>query len=444
MATCARIRYAPMTEFTVDFLGCKISHTDAETIREKLVLAGHSEALDGAAKIRVVNTCCITGEADKKSRKKVRQLLADDVRVFVTGCGAALHAKEFEAIDDRVTVVTGHTQTVADRIVAEADQLPDLGCKGVDMTPRTARRTRAFIKVQDGCNFHCSYCIVPTVRGDTRSRTVAAVTADVGRRVARGQHEIVLTGINIGLFRDPDTRTGLAGLVTAVADVEGVARVRISSIESNHVDRRLVQAMADHPKICPHLHVPLQSGDDNVLRDMGRHYNSAGYLRAVDRARSAIPKLNLTTDIIVGYPSEDEAAFMNTLNVAALAGFTKVHAFPYSPRPGVATAGEDPVPHEVKKQRSLQLRTAAGVRANALWESKVGACEDVLVEAMSSDPTMTSDHVADGSSSRRVRGYTRDYCPVRFIDESDSALTNGRVVQVRVIGWNEHGLEVSV
>lgn len=438
-----------MTEFSVDFLGCKISHTDAETIREKLVQSGHSESAQSGhplARVRVVNTCCITGEADKKSRKKVRQLLAEDAKVFVTGCGAALHAEEFSAIDPRVTVLTGSIETVADRIAFDADQLPDLGCKGEATTPRRSGRTRAFVKVQDGCNFHCSYCIVPTVRGDTRSRTVEAVVADVSRRAAAGQREIVLTGINIGLFRDPDTRAGLPQLVNAVADVEDVVRVRISSIESNHVDKRLVSVMAAHPKVCHHLHVPLQSGDDGVLRDMGRHYNSAGYMRAVTNAREAMPDLNLTTDIIVGYPSEDDAAFENTLQIAQDAGFTKVHAFPYSPRPGVATAGANPIPPEVKKARSLALRSAADVRAAELWRCKIGTHDEVMVERSVSveDPgielTATNMTVVPPS---KVRGYTRDYCPVSFVS-IDNSVRNGDVVDVKIVDASDTGLIVEV
>jgi threonylcarbamoyladenosine tRNA methylthiotransferase MtaB len=187
-----------------------------------------------------------------------------------------------------------------------------------------------------------------------------AVLQEVRRRVAQGRGEIVLTGVNIGLYRDPDSRAGLDRLLTAVADEPGVTRVRISSIEINHVNRRLVAAMATHLKVCPHLHVPLQSGDDGVLADMGRHYDTARYARAIEHARARLPHLNLTTDIIVGYPTEDEGSFQRTLAFARAMGFTKVHAFPFSERPGTdATQHRDPIERAVKADRSQRLRAQA-------------------------------------------------------------------------------------
>lgn len=443
-----------MTGYDVDFLGCKISHTDAQAIGDALAAAGHVEDAEGA-QVRVVNTCCITGEAEKKSRKRVRRMvdgIDTDGRVFVTGCGASSNAEQYASIDERVTVLPGVAALAAGAIVEAADALAGLGCRGPapgvapghdPAAPRT-RRIRAFVKVQDGCDFHCSYCIVPSVRGEPRSRSVDAILDEVARRVDRGQREVVLTGVNIGLFRDRDARMGLDRLLHAVADVDGVDRVRISSIESNHVNRRLVAAMASHPKVCPHLHVPLQSGDDDVLAGMRRHYDTTRYARAIDAARNELPELNLTTDIIVGYPTETDESFERTLAFARTMGFTKVHAFPFSERPGTdAVDHRDPIDRAVKAERSRRLRAQADELALAHRGSLVGRRDEVVVETRSATGygsgagvLMTDSHVAtDGDDDRparseRVRtGYTRDYSPVLLSSLPDD-VPDGTLVAV--------------
>lgn len=451
------------TGYDVDFLGCKISHTDAQAISDALAAAGHRQISgnapgdSAAAEVRVVNTCCITGEAEKKSRQRVRRMLAatgDEGRVFVTGCGASNGAERYEQLDERVTVLPGAASLAASAIVAAADALAGLGCRGpapgvapghvAPVHGRATRRSRAFVKVQDGCDFSCSYCIVPIVRGAPRSRSVEAILDEVARRVAQGRREIVLTGVNIGLYRDADARLGLDRLLLAVADVPGVARVRISSIESNHVNRRLVEAMASHPGVCHHLHVPLQSGDDDVLADMGRHYDTRGYARAVATARTAMPDLNLTTDIIVGYPAEDDASFERTLAFAAQLGFTKVHAFPFSERPGTdATQHRDPIARAVKADRSRRLREQADSIAVVHRGRLVGRRDKVVVETRSSvgygagaGVLLTDDHAAidDGAAPARPdlrTGYTGDYSPVRLLGLPED-VENGAVVDVAI------------
>ena len=444
------------TGYDVDFLGCKISHTDAQAIGEALAAAGHDEVSAGAD-VRVVNTCCITQEAEKKSRQRVRRMLTatgDDGRVFVTGCGASNGPERYEQMDDRVTVLPGAATLAASAIVEAADELAGLGCRGPapgvapghePRSSRTTQRTRAFVKVQDGCDFDCSYCIVPIVRGAPRSRGMETVLEEVARRVAQGRREIVLTGVNVGLYRDPDARVGLDRLLVAVADVPGVVRVRISSIESNHVNRRLVAAMASHPAVCHHLHVPLQSGDDDVLADMGRHYDARRYARAIATARAAMPDLNLTTDVIVGYPSEDGASFERTLAFVAELGFTKVHAFPFSERPGTdATQHRDPIARAVKADRSRRLREQADAAALEHRARLVGRCDEVVVETRAlrgsgatAGVLLTDEHVAAattadarGSTEGGLRtGYTRDYSPVRLLG-LPAGTDNGTIVDV--------------
>jgi threonylcarbamoyladenosine tRNA methylthiotransferase MtaB len=264
-------------------------------------------------------------------------------------------------------------------------------------------RTRGFIKVQDGCDCWCAYCIIPTVRGGARSRPASAVLDEARRRVAQGQPEMVLTGISVGDYRDPEQGLELGDLMTAVARVPGVQRVRLSSVEVIHVKDSLVRALADEPKVCPHLHIPMQSGDDAVLQAMGRHYTAAQYLEHVEAVRAAVPHLNVTTDVIVGFPTEDEAAFERTLRMVEQAGISRVHTFSYSPRPGTAAESlGDRVPASEKKRRSQALRGLSELRSRQHRNRKLGGSERVLI-----------DKVADSQCSGYTADYTRCYLPAQ-------------------------------
>jgi threonylcarbamoyladenosine tRNA methylthiotransferase MtaB len=244
------------------------------------------------------------------------------------------------------------------------------------------------VKIQDGCSFSCNFCVIPLVRGGTRSRAAEAVLREVRRRVDQGHREIVLTGINLGCFRDREAGYTLARLVRAAGEMPGLARLRLSSIEINHVDRELVAALRETPNVARHLHVPLQSGDDGVLRAMGRRYTVATYLRRLED----LTDFNLTADVIVGFPTENERAFANTLRVVREARLTKLHVFPYSPRPGTKTAADDPVPAAEKRDRSARLREQSRIACLDHWRSKLGRDDVVLVD-------------------RPGRGYGDDYSP---------------------------------
>jgi threonylcarbamoyladenosine tRNA methylthiotransferase MtaB len=373
--------------FAAEFLGCKVSMTDAQEIREELVAAGHAEVESARAPLRIVNTCCVTAEAVAKSRKAVRRAARTAERVFVTGCGANLQGAAFEDVAANVIVVRGAPEAVPPII---AGWVGDLGCAG----PRPAfPRTRAYVKVQDGCSFTCSYCVIPQVRGKSRSRRAADVLSDVARRARQGHREVVLTGINLGCFRDRAAGMRLHDLLARAAGVDGIDRVRLSSIEVNHVSDALLGAMA-HPGVARHLHVPMQSGDDGVLAAMRRRYTATAFLRAMGRARERVPGVNLTTDVIVGHPAEDDAAFERTLAAVRAAGFTRVHVFPYSPRPGTADEASDPVPVAVKAERSRRLRELGERQARAHRRALRGTRQLVLVE------------------TEAGRGYADDYTPL--------------------------------
>ena len=370
-----------MASFSVRFLGCKVSQVDAQTIRERLLADGHSEHED-AAEIAVVNTCCVTHEAVRKSRHAASRAARTHRRVYVTGCGANLASDGFDGLPENVVVVARQSE---DAPAYVAHDVGAIGCVQADVR---LDRVRAFVKVQDGCSFSCGFCVIPLVRGPSRSRPAEAVLREVRKRVAQGHREVVLTGINLGCYRDREARFALPRLVREAGATSGLARLRLSSIEVNHVDAELVRALRETPTVARHLHVPLQSGDDGVLRAMGRRYDAATYLRRVEPLRD----FNLTTDAIVGFPGEDEAAFRGTMDVVAEAGITKVHVFPYSPRPGTATAAADTVPVEVKRDRSQRLREQSRSASLERWRQKVG-CEDVVLV------------------DRPGRGYGDDYSP---------------------------------
>jgi len=273
-------------------------------------------------------------------------------------------------------------------------------------------RVRAFVKVQDGCSFSCRFCVIPLVRGASRSRSAEAVLREIRRRVAQGHREIVLTGINLGCYRDRAAGYRLPRLVREAGAIPGLERLRLSSIEINHVDDELVRALRDTPTASRHLHVPLQSGDDGVLRAMGRRYSVSTYLRRLAPLRE---DFNLTTDVIVGFPVEDDRAFENTLRVVGEAGLTKVHVFPYSPRPGTDTASADAVPKHVKRERSARLRELSRQASLRSWSEKIGREDVVLVD-------------------RPGRGYGDDYSPWLVAGEI------GELVHVRGESVSEEGI----
>jgi threonylcarbamoyladenosine tRNA methylthiotransferase MtaB len=394
-----------MARFSVGFLGCKVSHTDAQAVRERLLADGHEEvgANDGGD-VAVLNTCCVTHEAVSKSRQAASRAARSHRRVYVTGCAANLGGA-FAGLPDNVVVIAKPSEEIA---VAVAGDVGAIGCVQADSR---LDRVRAFVKIQDGCSFSCHFCVIPLVRGGTRSRRAAAVLTEIRRRVAQGHREIVLTGVNLGCFRDREGGYSLARLVREAGAIEGVERLRLSSIEINHVSDELIAALRETPAVSRHLHVPLQSGDDAVLEAMGRRYSVGTYLRKLE----PLDDFNLTSDVIVGFPAEDDDAFERTLEAVERARLTKVHVFPYSPRPGTRTASADTVPPSVKKERGARLRAASQAACERHWARKVGGEDVVLVD-------------------RPGRGYGDDYSPWLV----DAPV--GELVRVRAASVSREGI----
>lgn len=355
-------------------LGCKVNQTDSEVMADSLLAGGWRVAPESDAAVVVVNSCTVTAEADRKARKAVRRALALPSRpvVVVTGCLAAVDAEGLAALGDRV-LVEPRREVVASRLGA-------LGHASPGAVPATGvlGRTRAMVKVQDGCDRGCAYCIVPRARGAPRSVRAAEVTSRVRALARVGVAEVVVTGIDVGRYRDGELR--LPDLLREVA-LCGVARIRLSSIEPPDLSEELLGVLASSDRFAPHLHVPLQSGSDGVLAAMHRGYDTAAYERAVDLAREALPGLALTTDVLVGFPGEREEDFEATRAFVRRMAFSRLHVFRYSRRAGTpAAVREDQVSGPVKTARARSMRALDAEARAAHRFLRRGGTADVLVE----------------------------------------------------------------
>ena len=358
-----------MTRVYAAFVGCKVSQADSEAALAQLAAAG-SRPVGGAeeADVCVLMTCAVTAEAERKSRRLARRLAKDGRRELVGGCAATLRAAQFEHPGIDVVDVDGWAG-LAERIAAappavETDRgtiAADEAAAGADPgSPAMAAprgRVRFTLKVQDGCSGRCSYCVVRLVRGRPRSVPLAAAVGSAREALAAGCAEVVLSGIDLGAYRDaggagtaPGGVADLADLVRALVELPGLARLRLSSIEPEHLDDRFLRAL-DHPLVARHLHVPLQAADDGVLASMRRRYDMAGYRAAVERVRALVGDAMLSTDVIVGFPTEDEAAFARTVAALESGLFGRAHVFAYSSRPGTEAAGLRPLPAAVVRAR---------------------------------------------------------------------------------------------
>jgi threonylcarbamoyladenosine tRNA methylthiotransferase MtaB len=375
----------------VSSLGCKLNQSEMDTLAGQLVRARY-EVVDSpaAADVCVLNTCAVTHVAAQKSRQALRRLHRENpaARLVVTGCYAELSPEDLRGLP-AVELVAGNP--AKDRLVELlGGPIPNTGGSAPLSIPRF--RTRAFVKIQDGCDNACTYCIIHVARGPQRSRRPEEVLEEVRARLAAGHREIVLTGVHIGAYgRDAhaDEAPGLWSLVACILAETGIPRLRLSSIEPWDLPEAAFGLWQD-PRLCRHLHLPLQSGCDRTLRRMNRRYTAAEFAALVDAARAIIPYLAVTTDVIVGFPGETEADFEASLAFVRSIGFARTHVFPYSLREGTPAArmsGQVPAP--VKAARARAMRAAAAAGSQAFHEQFVGRVMDVLWESPHPGPEGT-------------------------------------------------------
>ncbi len=390
----------------VDTLGCRLNQSEVESLARQFERAGHMVvSVAGEADLCVVNTCAVTGEAEHKSRQLIRRIAraAPQARIVATGCYAHLAPDQVQALPGVSQVVNNFDKDRLIELVASpvasraggagegmrtATPLFDREPIVRDYVPGAYGRTRAFVKVQDGCDNRCTFCITTIARGPGRSRPLAEVVAEVQAMAAGGYQEVVLTGVHLGSYgHDRGELDGLKRLVAAILADTDIPRLRLSSVEPWDLDERFFELWAN-PRLCPHLHLPLQSGCDRTLRRMARRTTCASFRRLVEAARAAIPDLALTTDLIAGFPGESDDDFRASYDYVASIGFAGLHVFPYSARPGtVAARLRHQVPHPVKEARCRALialgremgrafrQRYVGRTMPVLWESATGADE---------------------------------------------------------------------
>jgi threonylcarbamoyladenosine tRNA methylthiotransferase MtaB len=497
--------YRQMRRFTITTLGCKVNQYDGAVVAEALQQAGWVLTKPGQTPdLVLVNTCCVTATAMRKSRQAIRRLVraAPGAAVFVLGCYGAVDRSRLGRLlqalgvpagniliagnhddlstwitrlsrgDDSLSNQTTQTPESFDKFHKGNDVSPDesdptnvkrrrkdalrrggLGTETLGLLREFPGHQRAFVKVQDGCDAFCNYCIVPYARPRVWSRREEDVLAECRRLVAAGHKEIVLCGVFLGAFgrsttirRKWDNQPGaLPRLVREVSRIPGLWRVRLSSLEPGDLTDELLDVLRDAPTAAPHLHLPLQSGSDRVLRRMNRQYRSADYRDAVKRLRSALPLPAVSTDIIVGYPGETENDFHHTLAVAREAGFSKIHIFPFSPLEPTGAwfrRNEAPSLGTVRKRleqlSSLESELAQSYRRHFVGEIMEGLVENTTTP--SGKPTQISACRLALLGKHMRKAMTDRYLTVEFPAPPDDDLT-GRVVKLKITGVTESGLE---
>lgn len=434
------------TEMRVAFhtLGCKVNQYETEAMKEQFKAAGASiVGEDEAADVYIINTCTVTNLADRKSRQYIRRMKkkCPDAVVAVTGCYAQVKPDEVAALEEvDIVAGTGEKNNILSYVqqfleerqqqkhIKAYDELTCYDDKGIITSMES--RTRAYIKIQEGCDRFCAYCLIPFARGHVRSRDPQEVTDEAATLVNQGFKEIILTGINTALYgteegfcyplRDDEEAAGMSGIeiiIKRINELEGDFRIRLSSLEPTVINAEYVRRLMKYERLCPHLHLSVQSGSNHVLELMNRRYDRSEYLEIVKVLREYDPLYGITTDIICGFPGETEADFEDSLEIVEKVKFCKVHAFKYSRREGTAAARmKEQVPAEVKNRRSEALIAEGEKAAAEFMESCRGAVRPVLFEELCEESE--DDDGAEGRNSL-ITGYTDNYIKVYARGDSD-------------------------
>jgi threonylcarbamoyladenosine tRNA methylthiotransferase MtaB len=364
-------------KFKISTLGCRTNQYESEAYATQLRTLGYREAGEGEeADICIVNTCTVTESADSSSRYQIRQLHRQNpgASLVVTGCLAERLPEELKAIPGVTHLVPNKDKENLLASVFPDEELPEF------KIDQFSAHTRAFVKVQDGCNSYCTYCIIPYVRGRSRSKPMDEILEEIRGLVKNGYQEVVLTGINIGDYEGTNGEK-LAVLVRAVDQIEGLTRIRVSSIDPDEVDDNLMDAVLSGKKTCHSFHIVLQAGSNVILKRMNRKYTKQIFLETIHRLKNAAPDFTFTTDVIVGFPGETEGDFEETLEIMREVKFAKVHMFPYSPRARTRAATyPNQVPQAVMNERRQIVLRESEKQAFELRESYVGKKMKVLIE----------------------------------------------------------------
>jgi len=402
-------------KFKVVTLGCRTNQYESESYVDQLKKMGFIEALEGEeAELCIVNTCTVTQSADSHSRQQIRSLKRKNphAKLVVTGCMVESHRKDLEKMSEVDLLVPNQKKEELLSFVFPEEVIPEFGLT------ESSSHTRAFVKIQDGCSSFCTYCILPYVRGRSRSRKVPDILEEIQRLIQHGKKEVVLTGINVGDF-DGANSVRLVDLVKQVDKLEGLERVRISSIDPDEVDEELLEAVVFGKKTCHSMHIVLQSGSNVILKRMNRKYTKQIFLNTVERLKKSAPDFTFTTDVIVGFPGETEEDFEETMEVIEEVGFAKVHMFPYSERERTRAAlYPNKVPKSVIAERKQKVLRLSEKRAFDLRDRYVGRKMEVLLEGPSS-------------------GYTGNFLPVDLLSQG----APNQLMAVEIVSNSPEGLK---
>lgn len=415
--------------FNIITLGCKVNQYESQAMREDLLKNGFELAEPNTpADITIVNSCTVTSVSDAKNRKLINKIRREnpDGIIVLTGCMPQAFPDKQENFEN-CDVVLGNAKRA--ELVPAICEYVENHMKNVFITPHPVKNeqfedlsisslgehTRAFIKIEDGCNRFCSYCIIPYARGRVRSKSIEALKAEVKRIADNGYREVVLVGINLSAYGQ-DEGLNLADAVECVCAQDGIERVRLGSVEPEQMDEPMIKRLAAQPKFCPQFHLSLQSGCDNTLKAMNRHYDTAEYSKIVSNIRKTFDNSTITTDVMVGFAGETEEDFKASMDFVKQTGFAKVHVFPYSRRKGtVADKAPNQIAPNIKEQRAKEMGELVAKSRAEFLKTQVGMTESVLIERL---------------RHGYLEGYTKNYTPVHIISDNDNLC--GQIVNVKI------------
>lgn len=420
-------------------IGCKVNQYETGALRQLFIRNGYKTVgLDEIADIYLINTCAVTREAERKSKQMIRKAARLNPMSIIIATGCAVQSNLIDIKEcNNVSLIAGnyYKENIFNIIkkLSPVEEKPQIFISSADKIINyienkcfsSSNRIRRLVKIQDGCNQFCSYCIIPYLRGRARSRSVEQVLSEIEDLDGKGYKEVVLLGINLGSYGSDlnNSKINLVNLISEIVRVSNIDRIRLSSIELPYVDKELIDAFHCYPELCHHLHIPLQSGDNRILSLMNRKYTSEQYNRTVDSLKEQMPDIALTTDIIVGFPGEDETAFQNTLNMVRKIGFSKVHVFPYSERRfNLASFLSDTVEEKVIKERSKQLIDLSKQLTREYIEKNLGKERDVLIESLGKENELSF-----------ASGLTDNYVKVFLYNTS---YEKGQVVKIKIVQTN--------
>ena len=373
----------------IETLGCKVNTYESEIIKEEFLRNGYEEAKDvKMADVIVVNTCSVTNQSDAKSRKVIRAVRKANEKAIlvVCGCSSQNHQDTLKELGADILIGNKDKSKIYDYVknynneqIVKYYDMVNTDFEKMSLN-NFSERTRAFVKIQDGCNNYCSYCIIPYLRGTIRNKNLNDAIDEINTLVNNGFKEIVLTGIHTGSYPD------LVKLIKEISKNKKLERIRISSIEATEIDDDFLEELKNNKKICCHMHIPVQAACDNTLKKMNRKYDMNRFISIIDKIREVRPEINITTDLIVGFPTETEEDFLESYNNASKIRFGKIHVFPYSKRDGtVAAKMKSVLSDSEKKERTHKMIELSNKLENEYYNKFLGKTLNVLVEEVFDD-----------------------------------------------------------